>query len=172
QTERVGPVQYMAPEIANGRYGREIDTYALGIILFEMLTGHVPFEGESVGEVLMKHLTAEPDLQNLQEPYRDIVRRALAKDPNARIKSVGELLAMLPPASGQPTTSFARLDVPLRQQPEPPAQLRPQVEAAAASATPSNQGANENSWDYAQHAGPSTDKPAPDGAQSPIAEEP
>jgi serine/threonine protein kinase len=55
QTESVGTVHYMAPEIANGRYGREIDTYALGIILFEMLTGRVPFEGESVGEVLMKH---------------------------------------------------------------------------------------------------------------------
>jgi len=41
QTESVGTVHYMAPEIANGRYGREIDTYALGIILFEMLTGHV-----------------------------------------------------------------------------------------------------------------------------------
>ncbi len=96
QTESVGTVHYMAPEIANGRYGREIDTYALGIILFEMLTGHVPFEGESVGEVLMKHLTAEPDLSVLQEPYRDIVRRALAKDPEVRIKSVNELVSMLP----------------------------------------------------------------------------
>ncbi|MEX0641198.1 MAG: serine/threonine-protein kinase, partial [Pirellulales bacterium] len=46
QTESVGTVHYMAPEIANGRYGREIDTYALGIMLFEMLTGFVPFEGE------------------------------------------------------------------------------------------------------------------------------
>jgi eukaryotic-like serine/threonine-protein kinase len=96
QTESVGTVHYMAPEIANGRYGREIDTYALGIILFEMLTGHVPFEGESVGEVLMKHLTAEPDLSQLNEPYRDIVRRALAKDPDVRIKSVGEMLSTLP----------------------------------------------------------------------------
>ena len=96
QTESVGTVHYMAPEIANGRYGREIDIYALGIILFEMLTGHVPFEGESVGEVLMKHLTAEPDLSVLQEPYRDIVKRALAKDPNVRIKNVGELVALLP----------------------------------------------------------------------------
>ena len=75
QTESVGTVHYMAPEIANGRYGREIDTYALGIILFEMLTGRVPFEGESVGEVLMKHLTAEPDLTALAEPYRGIVQR-------------------------------------------------------------------------------------------------
>lgn len=96
QTESVGTVHYMAPEIANGRYGREIDTYALGIILFEMLTGRVPFEGESVGEVLMKHLTAEPDLSILSQPYRGIVERALAKDPDVRLKSVGELMALLP----------------------------------------------------------------------------
>jgi hypothetical protein len=96
QTESVGTVHYMAPEIANGRYGREIDTYALGVILYEMLTGNVPFEGESVGEVLMKHLTAEPDLARVPEPYREVVRRALAKDPDARIKSVGELLSALP----------------------------------------------------------------------------
>jgi hypothetical protein len=96
QTESVGTVHYMAPEIANGRYGREIDTYALGIILFEMLTGRVPFEGESVGEVLMKHLTAEPNLDALEEPYNDIVRRALAKDPDVRLKSVAELMSLLP----------------------------------------------------------------------------
>jgi hypothetical protein len=99
QTESVGTVHYMAPEIANGRYGREIDTYALGIILFEMLTGRVPFEGESVGEVLMKHLTAEPDLTALSEPYRNIVERALAKDPEVRLKSVSELLSLLPGGS-------------------------------------------------------------------------
>jgi serine/threonine protein kinase len=108
QTESVGTVHYMAPEIANGRYGREIDTYALGIILFEMLTGHVPFEGESVGEVLMKHLTAEPDLSVLQEPYYDIVKRALAKDPDVRLKNVGELVAMLP--GSQSGSNFARMD--------------------------------------------------------------
>ena len=110
QTESVGTVHYMAPEIANGRYGREIDTYALGIILFEMLTGHVPFEGESVGEVLMKHLTAEPDLSVLQEPYRDIVKRALAKDPNVRLKNVGELVALLP-GGGDVAPTYARVDV-------------------------------------------------------------
>ena len=96
QTESVGTVHYMAPEIANGRYGREIDTYALGIMLYEMLTGHVPFDGESVGEVLMKHLTAEPDLDTLEEPYREIVRRTLAKDPELRIGSVSEMISMLP----------------------------------------------------------------------------
>ncbi len=107
QTESVGTVHYMAPEIANGRYGKEIDTYALGIILYEMLTGHVPFEGESIGEVLMKHLTAEPDLTLLDEPYRELVRSAMTKDPDSRIQSVAEMLSRLPgelaSAGGPPT---------------------------------------------------------------------
>jgi hypothetical protein len=115
QTESVGTVHYMAPEIANGRYGKEIDTYALGIILYEMLTGHVPFEGESVGEVLMKHLTAEPDLNALNEPYREIVRGAMAKDPETRIRNVAEMLASM--GAGNPESvmgnvqaSRARID--------------------------------------------------------------
>jgi hypothetical protein len=96
QTESVGTVHYMAPEIGNGRYGKEIDIYALGIILYELLTGHVPFEGESVGEVLMKHLTAEPNLGGIEEPYRSAIAQTLTKDPEARVKTVGELLALLP----------------------------------------------------------------------------
>ena len=100
QTESVGTVHYMAPEVANGRYGKEIDIYALGIMLYEMLTGHVPFEGESVGEVLMKHLTAQPDLSKLAEPYRTVVGRALEKDPEKRVRSVQEFLAELPQPAG------------------------------------------------------------------------
>ncbi len=96
-TESIGTVHYMAPEVANGRYGKEIDVYALGIILFEMLTGQVPFDGESVGEVLMKHLTAQPDVSTLPEPYRDIVAKAMEKDPERRYSSANEFLAALPP---------------------------------------------------------------------------
>jgi serine/threonine protein kinase len=109
QTGSVGTVHYMAPEVANGRYGKEIDIYALGIILYEMLTGHVPFEGESVGEILMKHLTAEPDVSRVAEPYRTIVARTLAKDPAKRFSTVEEMLAMLPPAPmGAALTASAR----------------------------------------------------------------
>ncbi len=96
QTESVGTVHYMAPEVANGRYGKEIDVYALGIMLYELLTGRVPFDGESVGEVLMKHLTAQPDLNTLNEPYRSLVGRCLEKDPAKRLSSVAELVAALP----------------------------------------------------------------------------
>jgi hypothetical protein len=101
QTESVGTVHYMAPEIANGRYGKEIDIYALGIILYEMLTGHVPFDGESVGEVLMKHLTAEPVMERVPAPYRTAIAKALTKDPDQRVRTLGELVALLPVAASE-----------------------------------------------------------------------
>ncbi len=114
QTESIGTIHYMAPEIANGRYGREIDIYALGIMLYEMLTGNVPFEGESVGEVLMKHLTAEPDLGVLDEPYRTVVARAMAKDPEKRFRSISEMIAQLPnaPAGGVARAAYTPADGP------------------------------------------------------------
>jgi hypothetical protein len=96
-TESIGTVHYMAPEVANGRYGKEIDVYALGIILYEILTGRVPFDGESVGEVLMKHLTAQPDVSMLPEPFRGIAAKAMEKDPDQRYRSANEFLAALPP---------------------------------------------------------------------------
>jgi eukaryotic-like serine/threonine-protein kinase len=91
-SESIGTCHYMAPEIASGKYHKPIDIYAIGVILYEMLTGSVPFEGETVGEVLMKHLTAQPDLSKLPDPYNSIVARALAKDPNQRPSRVYELL--------------------------------------------------------------------------------
>ncbi len=50
QTITVGTVHYMAPEIGQGRYDKSIDIYAMGVLVFEMLTGHVPFFGASHGE--------------------------------------------------------------------------------------------------------------------------
>src|SRR5262245_31789344 len=95
QTESVGTVHYMAPEISHGRYGKELDLYALGVLLFEMLTGRVPFDGESPGEILMKHLTADPDVQGLPEGFRPVVARLLNKEPQARYPSVEALMADL-----------------------------------------------------------------------------
>ncbi len=91
-SESIGTCHYMAPEIGSGKYNKPIDVYAMGIILYEMLTGHVPFDGETVNEVLMKHLTARPDVSKLPEPYRTIVAKALAKDPEARPRRVYDLL--------------------------------------------------------------------------------
>lgn len=100
QTESVGTFHYMAPEIGKGVYGKEIDVYALGIILFEMLTGHVPFEGESSQEIIMKHLTADPDLSVLPAAFRPVIQRALFKDPNQRFATVVEMLSDVEVACG------------------------------------------------------------------------
>jgi hypothetical protein len=113
-TESIGTVHYMAPEVAHGRYGKELDIYALGAVLYELLTGHVPFEGESVGEVLMKHLTAQADVSWLADPYRTAVARALDKDPARRFASVGEMLAVVCGAAasrniGQPAEAGAAI---------------------------------------------------------------
>ena len=91
QTQSVGTVYYMAPEVCHGRYGREVDVYALGIILVEMLTGQVPFDGETTAEILMKHMTAEPNLSAVPGQLRQVIAAALEKDPKERIQDVDEL---------------------------------------------------------------------------------
>ena len=96
QTESVGTFHYMAPEIGKGVYGKEIDIYALGIVLYEMITGRVPFEGESSQEIIMKHLTADPDLSAVPSEYRSLIQRAMQKDPEKRFHDVSELVALLP----------------------------------------------------------------------------
>jgi len=92
QTASVGTVHYMAPEIGSGNYSRGVDIYALGVILFEMLLGKVPFEGSSMAEVLMKHLTTQPELDQLPQPFGSIIRKALEKDPNDRYQNVDEMV--------------------------------------------------------------------------------
>ena len=100
-TESVGTFHYMAPEIGKGSYGKQVDIYALGIILFEMLTGRVPFEGESSQEIIMRHLTEDPPLEEIPEPFRRVIAQALTKDPQWRYENAQEMLTALevpPPA--------------------------------------------------------------------------
>jgi len=92
QTITVGTVHYMAPEIGGGRYDKSIDIYAMGAVLYEMLTGQPPFLGASAGEILIKHLSSEPDFTNVEEPFRTVVRKAMAKNPADRYASVQEMV--------------------------------------------------------------------------------
>ena len=92
QTITVGTVHYMAPEVGMGKYDRSIDIYALGIVLYEMLTGQVPFFGSSHGEILMKHLMSQPDLTGIEEPFSTVIRKAMSKDPAERYQSVQEMV--------------------------------------------------------------------------------
>jgi TM2 domain-containing membrane protein YozV len=91
-TITVGTVHYMAPEIGAGRYDRGVDIYAMGVLLYEMLTGQVPFLGASPAEILMKHLSATADLSHIEEPFARVIRKALAKDPVERYQTVKEMV--------------------------------------------------------------------------------
>jgi eukaryotic-like serine/threonine-protein kinase len=93
QTQSVGTVSYMAPEVSRGKYGRELDLYSLGVMLYEMLSGQLPFRGDTPGEVLMRHLTEHPDLSKVPERFRPVLTRALAKDPKQRTATAGRLVA-------------------------------------------------------------------------------
>ncbi len=92
QTVTVGTVHYMAPEVGAGKYDRSIDIYAMGVVVFEMLTGRVPFKGDTPSEILMKHLSAKPDLDEIQEPFRTVISKAMVKDPAQRYQSVNEMV--------------------------------------------------------------------------------
>jgi len=90
QTQRVGTVHYMAPEIGSGKYDKAIDIYACGVMLYEMLTGKLPFDGESDNEIFVKHLTAAPDVAGLQKGFGPVILRALDKNPLKRYGTMGE----------------------------------------------------------------------------------
>jgi hypothetical protein len=91
QTQTVGTVHYMAPEVSTGNYTRSIDIYACGVILHEMLTGKPPFDGETDGEILMKHLTATPNLVGVPDAFQPIIEKALDKNPLRRFSTMTEM---------------------------------------------------------------------------------
>ncbi len=95
-TRSIGTLHYMAPEIGDGNYGREIDVYALGIMLFELLTGNVPFTGETDQEILVKQLTAKPDLSSVPLEFRKAIEKALQKDKTKRYQHVVDMLRDIP----------------------------------------------------------------------------
>ncbi len=97
----MGTAQYLSPEQAQGQTvsGRS-DLYAVGIILYELLTGSVPFDGETAVAIAFKQVSAEPRAPSERQPgvpaaLDAVVLRALAKDPAQRFADAEEFIAAL-----------------------------------------------------------------------------
>jgi hypothetical protein len=89
-----GTPYYMAPEMLQRRGDHRSDVYSLGVMLYEILCGAVPFTGDSEWEVLRKHETEKPALPpHLSSLERAVLERCLQKDPAARFQSVHDLIA-------------------------------------------------------------------------------
>jgi eukaryotic-like serine/threonine-protein kinase len=118
----LGTPQYMSPEACESRPGLDhrSDIYSLGILLFQMLTGIVPFSGDSMGEVLVKQVIHPPPALRGINPeippaVEQVVLRCLAKDPAARFQDMVQLRdALLDPnrylGSGPPIVPAATPD--------------------------------------------------------------
>ena len=108
----LGTASYMSPEHARGLSGdHRSDVFSFGVVLFEMLTGRQPFQGETISDVLASVLAREPDLgalpKDLSPRLRELVSRCLEKQPKRRWQAIGdvrhelEVIAKTPGATAQ-----------------------------------------------------------------------
>lgn len=94
----MGSVHYLAPELARGEQASaQSDIYALGIVLFELLSGDVPFKGEQAVEIALKHMREPiPDIKTINpdipQAMSNIILKACAKNKNNRYRSAQEML--------------------------------------------------------------------------------
>ena len=108
----IGSVHYFSPEHARGGYtDAKSDLYSLGVVMYEMLTGRVPFDADTPVSIALKHMQEkpiEPIKLNPTIPYavNKIIMKAMEKDPNERYQSATEMLKDLSMALKNPEGDF------------------------------------------------------------------
>src|SRR5262249_18808062 len=113
----LGTAAYMSPEQAKGRVAdRRSDVWAFGCVLYEMLTGKRPFEGEDVSDTLALILTREPDWSALPPTappsFVGLLKRCLAKDRSLRLRDMGDIVLALDDARAADGAAVAAAPAP------------------------------------------------------------
>ncbi len=100
----LGAARYSAPEAFGGHVDERSDLYSLGVVIYEMLTGEPPFDGETPLALMELHRNAEPprmaEIARLDPSLVAVVARLLTKDPRDRISDAGQLAATIEHADG------------------------------------------------------------------------
>lgn len=110
----LGSVHYFSPEQARGEVADEkSDLYSVGVVLYEMLTGQVPFDGETSVSVALKHVSEEPKSMRLYQSgiskaLDEVVMRALCKDASKRYQTAAEMAADLRRTITHPRGGFVK----------------------------------------------------------------
>ena len=122
----MGSVHYLSPEQARGEVADEqSDLYSVGVVLYEMLTGHVPFDGDTTISVALKHVSEQPASMRTRNSHisralDEVVMRALCKDKQLRYQSAAEMAADLRMTISRPKGGFVRYPAKREEaQPEP-----------------------------------------------------
>ena len=110
----MGSVHYFSPEQANGLVADEkSDLYSVGVVLYEMVTGEVPFDGETAVSVALKHINETPRLpselnEEVSKGLEEVILKALTKDVSKRYQSAVEFATDLKRALKMPMGGFIR----------------------------------------------------------------